>query len=62
MIEAANSDGKIDNIEIEFKDLKIKKRENYNVIIGNFNIIDLKKNYQRWQIMEFFKKVNYHEI
>ena len=38
---------KIDNIEIEFKDLKIKKRENYNVIIGNFNIIDLKKNYQR---------------
>ncbi len=38
---------KIDNIEIEFKDLKIKKRENYNVIIGNFNIIDLKNNYQR---------------
>ena len=38
---------KIDNIEINFKDLKIKKRENYNVVIGNFNIIDLKKNYQR---------------
>jgi len=38
---------KIDNIEIKFNDLKIEKRENYNVIIGNFNIIDLKKNYQR---------------
>ena len=27
--------------------MKIKKRENYNVIIGNFNIIELKKKYQR---------------
>ena len=34
---------KIDNIEIKFKDLKIEKRENYNAIIGNFNILDLKK-------------------
>ena len=38
---------KIDNIEIKFKDLKIEKRENYNVIIGNFNILDLKKNHQK---------------
>ena len=38
---------KIDNIEIKFQDLKIKKRENYNAIVGNFNIIDIKKNYQR---------------
>ena len=38
---------KIDNIEINFKNLKIEKRENYNVIIGNFNILDTKKNYQK---------------
>ena len=31
---------KIDNIEIKFEDLKIEKRENYNAIIGNFNILD----------------------
>ncbi len=34
---------KIDNIEIKFEDLKIEKRENYNAIIGNFNILELKK-------------------
>ena len=33
---------KIGDIEINFKDLKIEKRENYNVIIGNFNIFDFK--------------------
>ena len=38
---------KIDNIEIKFEDLKIEKRENYNAIIGNFNILDLNKNYQK---------------
>ena len=38
---------KIDNIEIKFNDLKIEKRENYNAIIGNFNILDLKKNYRK---------------
>ncbi len=38
---------KIDNIEIKFENLKIEKRDNYNVIIGNFNILDLKKNYQK---------------
>ncbi len=38
---------KINNIEINFKDLKIEKRENYNVVIGNFNILDSKKNYQK---------------
>ena len=38
---------KIDNIEINFKNLKVEKRENYNVIIGNFNILDTKKKYQK---------------
>ncbi len=38
---------KIENIEIKFEDLKIEKRENYNVIIGNFNIFDYKNNYQK---------------
>ena len=38
---------KIDNIEIKFEDLKIEKRENYNAIIGNFNILELKKNYRK---------------
>ena len=38
---------KIDNIEIKFEDLKIEKKENYNAIIGNFNILDLEKNYQK---------------
>ena len=38
---------KIDNIEIKFEDLKIEKKENYNAIIGNFNILDLKKNYRK---------------
>ncbi|MDC3152172.1 heme lyase CcmF/NrfE family subunit [Pelagibacteraceae bacterium] len=28
-------------------DIKIEKRENYNVIIGNFNIFDFKKNYKK---------------
>ena len=38
---------KIGDMEIKFKDLKIEKRENYNVIIGNFNIFDYKKNYKK---------------
>ena len=38
---------KIDSIEIKFKDLKIEKRENYNAIVGNFNILDLEKNYRK---------------
>ncbi len=38
---------KIDSIEIKFKDLKIEKRENYNAIIGNFNILDLENNYRK---------------
>ena len=38
---------KIDNIEIKFEDLKIEKRENYKAIIGNFNILELKKNYRK---------------
>ena len=36
---------KIDNIEINFTNLKIKKRENYNVVIGNFSFFDKEKNY-----------------
>ena len=38
---------KIGDMEIKFKDLKIEKRENYNVIIGSFNIFDYKKNYEK---------------
>ena len=38
---------KIEGMEINFKDLRIEKRENYNVIIGNFNIFDYKKNYEK---------------
>jgi len=38
---------KIGDMEIKFKNLKIEKRENYNVIIGNFNIFDYKKNYEK---------------
>ena len=38
---------KMGDIEINFKDLKIEKRENYNVIIGNFNIFDFKKKYTK---------------
>tara|TARA_A100001011_G_scaffold26667_1_gene26185 strand:+ start:2375 stop:4252 length:1878 start_codon:yes stop_codon:yes gene_type:complete len=37
----------IGDMEIKFKDLKIEKRENYNVIIGNFNIYDNKKNFEK---------------
>ena len=35
------------DLEINFKNLKIEKRENYNVIIGNFNIFDFKKKYRK---------------
>ena len=38
---------KIEDMEINFKDLRIEKRENYNVIIGNFNIFDYNKNYKK---------------
>ncbi len=36
-----------ENIQIKFQNLKIESRENYDVIIGNFNIYNLKKNYQK---------------
>ncbi len=38
---------KIENIEIKFQSLNIENRKNYNAIVGNFNIYNLKKNYQR---------------
>ena len=38
---------KIEDMEINFKDLRIEKRENYNVIIGNFNIFDYNKNFKK---------------
>ena len=38
---------KIGDMEIKFKNLKIEKRENYNVIIGSFNIFDYQKNYEK---------------
>ncbi len=38
---------KFENIIIKFQDLKIENRKNYNAIVGNFNIYDLKENYQK---------------
>ena len=35
----------IGDMEIKFNNLMVKKRENYNVVIGDFNIQDFKKNY-----------------
>ncbi len=35
------------DIEIKFKNLKIEKRKNYDVVIGDFNIFDKKKNYEK---------------
>ncbi len=38
---------KVGTMEINFKDLKIARKENYNVIIGNFNISDFERNYEK---------------
>ncbi len=38
---------KIENISITFKDIKLEKRQNYNVVIGNFNIFDSKRNFEK---------------
>tara|TARA_B100000579_G_scaffold437315_1_gene466149 strand:+ start:704 stop:2581 length:1878 start_codon:yes stop_codon:yes gene_type:complete len=38
---------KIENIEINFQDLKIEKRDNYNALIGNFNVFDSKRNFEK---------------
>ena len=38
---------KFENILIKFQDLKIENRKNYNAVVGNFNIHDLEKNYQK---------------
>ncbi len=38
---------KFENIIIKFQDLKIENKKNYNAIVGNFNIHDLKKNYKK---------------
>ena len=35
----------IGEMEIKFNNLMVKKRENYNAVIGDFNIQDFKKNY-----------------
>ena len=35
----------IGEMEIKFNNLALKKRENYNAVIGDFNIQDFKKNY-----------------
>ena len=35
----------VGNMEIKFNNLIVKKRENYNAVIGDFNIQDFKKNY-----------------
>ncbi len=36
---------KIGNMEIKFNNLKIENRENYNAVIGDFNIQDFQRNY-----------------
>ena len=38
---------KLENIEIKFQSLNIENRENYNAVVGNFNIYNSKKNYQK---------------
>ena len=38
---------KFENIEINFQELKIENRQNYNAIVGNFKIFDLTKNAQK---------------
>ncbi len=38
---------KMGNMEIKFNNLKIEERENYNAVIGYFNIFDSEKKYQK---------------
>ena len=38
---------KIDNIEIKFLNLDLEKRENYDVLIGDFDIFDSKRNFKK---------------
>ena len=38
---------KMGNMEIKFNNLKIEKRENYNAVVGYFNIFDTEKKYQK---------------
>ena len=38
---------KIENIEIKFLDLSLEKRDNYDVLIGNFDIFDSKRNFKK---------------
>ena len=38
---------KIENIEIKFLNLSLEKRENYDALIGNFDIFDNKRNFKK---------------
>ncbi len=38
---------KLDNILIKFQELNVENRKNYNAVIGNFKIHDLKKNFRK---------------
>ena len=38
---------KIENIEIKFLNLNLEKRENYDVLIGDFDIFDNKRNFKK---------------
>ena len=38
---------KIENIKIDFKNLKIEQRQNYSAVVGSFNIFDTKRNFNK---------------
>ena len=38
---------KIENIEIKFLNLNLEKRENYDALVGNFDIFDNKRNFKK---------------
>ncbi len=38
---------KIENIKINFKNLKIEQRQNYSAVVGSFNIFDTKRNFNK---------------
>ena len=38
---------KIENVEIKFLNLNLEKRENYDALVGNFDIFDNKRNFKK---------------
>ena len=54
---------KIGNMEIKFNSLIIEKRKNYNAVIGDFNIHDLKSNYLKKLNPRYgFMKIHKHSL